>query len=350
MKLIQTKIMPLEPNQKASRLEYKVFRKEVKCIEIANIQDLEEFIRQPKFPLSRKINDFIKFNPKDCLYLNNLIDSDIKMNKKKIDELIFSKIFKYKVRATMNYWLCRGWSVENAKTQISKFQSSISNKSLITKRKNKDYKSMYNTTIEYWTKRGFSKDDAIVKLKERQSTFSLEKCIKKHGIEKGTRIFTERQSKWIESLYEGKTKEEIIDFEKSKMVKFGQASKESLKVFLIVIEWLKNNHSDLEYSIGHGDKQEHCLYDEQNEMIFFYDFAIPSKKILIEFNGHVWHPTNDAWQPLKFTNKKTIQVREKENLKEQMASRTGHKLLKIWDTDSVDVNVKKCIDFIKINI
>lgn len=338
--------MPLEPNQKASRPEYKVFRKEIACYEIKNIKELEEFIRNPKFSLSREINDFVKFNPKDYFYLENLINSDIKLNQKKIDSLIFSKIFKYKVKTTMNYWLCRGWTLENAKLKITEIQSQISKKGHI-KNNNKD---RYNTTVEYWTKRGFSKDDAIKKLKDRQCTFSLQKCIDKHGIEKGTRIFNKRQSKWIESLYKGKSKEEVIEFEKSKMVKFGQASKESLKVFLPVIDWIKNNHADLQYLLGYEEKQEYCIYNQQNDIVFFYDFAIPSKKIIIEFNGHVWHPTNDTWQPLKFTNKNKNQVLEKENLKEQTAHNTNHKFLKIWDTDSVEVNVKKCIEFIQSNI
>ena len=59
----------------------------------------------------------------------------------------------------------------------------------------------YNTTIEYYLDKGLSYEDAYLKLKERQTTFSLQKCIDKYGEEIGHIKFAQRQKKWLNSLY-----------------------------------------------------------------------------------------------------------------------------------------------------
>lgn len=63
----------------------------------------------------------------------------------------------------------------------------------VIKKSNKPGKS--SASLEYWLNKGYSLDEAKEKRKERQSTFTLEKCIKKYGEEEGTRIFNERQIK-----------------------------------------------------------------------------------------------------------------------------------------------------------
>lgn len=58
----------------------------------------------------------------------------------------------------------------------------------------------YNTTIEYYLNKGMSEEDAIKALHDRQKTFTFKKCIQKYGEEKGEKIFKERQQKWVKSL------------------------------------------------------------------------------------------------------------------------------------------------------
>lgn len=342
MKIVNIKTVSLLPNELASRPEYKNKKVEIGCYEITNIKELEEFIKNPPFTLRRNINDFIKFHPKDHIYLSTLINSNDKINKVELEKKIFSIIFKSKTKNMIDYWVCRGWSIEEATIKVASIQSGFSKKGHIVS----NHKSRYNTNIEYWIKKGFSESVAEQKLKERQHTFSLKKCIKKYGEEKGTRVFTKRQLKWVESLYNGKTKDEIVAFEKSKMVNFGIASKSSLKVFIPLIEWLHATYTDVEYHVGYKNKQEYCLFNEEKQTVFFYDFAIPSKKVLIEFNGHAWHPKNDAWKPLSFISDSKEHIQNKEKLKEETAINAGFKVLIIWDTDAPEVNLKKCINFI----
>lgn len=76
-------------------------------------------------------------------------------------------------------------------------------------------------TLDYYVAKGHSIDEAKKLLKQRQSTFSLEKCIKKYGEEKGTQIFNERQRKWQNTL-NSKPIEEInrINAAKASSTKF----------------------------------------------------------------------------------------------------------------------------------
>ncbi len=59
-----------------------------------------------------------------------------------------------------------------------------------------------NTQLEWWLNKGYSLEESKERLKERQSTFTLEKCIYKHGEKDGTKIFNERQTKRKKSLQE----------------------------------------------------------------------------------------------------------------------------------------------------
>ena len=353
MKIINLKNCKLELNEKPTRIEYKNKRKEIECYEISTVNDLELFIKNPPFPLGRQINDFIKFHPKEYSYLESLIDSDIKFTKQMIKKQIFSKIFKYKLKTMLEYWICRGWSIDDAKLQVSKLQSTINKKSIITKRKNPDYKSTFNTTIEYWIKKGLSKEDAIKKLKERQTTFTLDKCIKKYGKEKGTRIYNDRQLKWIESLYNGKSQEQIKKMyeDRLKVGVFG-ASKASLKIFLPIISKLKEDCilNDGEYYIGYDNNKEFMLYDTELKIVYFYDFVIPKFNLIIEFNGSFWHPKDSNWEPAKFIKQTKEEIIQKEYRKEMIAQKNGFKVLKIWDTDSELYNYDKCLNFIMSNI
>ena len=67
-------------------------------------------------------------------------------------------------------------------------------------RKRKYIKENHSNTIEYYLSRGFSIEEAILKLSERQKTFTLEKCIKKYGDIDGLEIFNKRNEEWAKKI------------------------------------------------------------------------------------------------------------------------------------------------------
>jgi len=74
-----------------------------------------------------------------------------------------------------------------------------------------------NTTIEYYT-HNYNVDEETAKqmLSERQSTFSLRKLIDKYGEEVGTKLWSDRQEKWQETL-NSKPQEEIDEINSRKV-------------------------------------------------------------------------------------------------------------------------------------
>ena len=153
---------------------------------------------------------------------------------------------------SINFWIYRGWTLEESNLKVSDIQKNNSNKYVdklkngqiqrkqipkkcdtlekqqpsydtgslkynitkygeiegVTKYKEISYKKGKSTRIEYYLEQGYSEDEPKKLLSERQATFSLEKCINKHGKEEGTRIFNERQEKWLNTL-NSKPQEEI---------------------------------------------------------------------------------------------------------------------------------------------
>jgi len=76
-----------------------------------------------------------------------------------------------------------------------------------------------NTTLDYYLSKGMSPEEAREALSERQATFSIDKCIKRHGEEKGLEIWGNRQEKWLGTL-NSKTDEEKDKLYKKRVSNF----------------------------------------------------------------------------------------------------------------------------------
>ena len=98
--------------------------------------------------------------------------------------------------------------------------------------KKADENRTYNTRLDYWLGKGYSLEESKQKLKERQTTFSLEKCIKKYGEIKGKEIWKERQKKWQNTL-KSKPLEEINRINMSKSSGSGNVNKGECYLYYI---------------------------------------------------------------------------------------------------------------------
>jgi hypothetical protein len=124
----------------------------------------------------------------------------IKTFNKEIRDLFYNNTI-----LNIEYWKTRGWTQEEAVFKIKEEQKrrSFFSAEKMRQLKNHDpykWKSLINTNIEFYIEKGFTKEEAEVKRKERQRTFSKDICIKKFGKKKGTDIWKERQTKWLDSL------------------------------------------------------------------------------------------------------------------------------------------------------
>lgn len=283
---------------------------------------------------------------------------------------------KYKIKSfrkiNIEYWLERGYSLEESKIKVSEFQREQSLKFKAKREKDfSQYAKCYNNRIEYWLDKGYSLEEALEKLTKRQSTFSLEKCIKKYGETEGLVKFYKRQEKWQKSLYENKTDDEIIEMHKKcdcvsidffirkgytfeeaevknkeaiikRFVKCSKASKQSLEIFLPLYNKLLNmgiSQSDIFF--GYKNKKEWYIYSNEHKRIFFYDFTIRSKKIIIEFQGSKFHYNknihDNSWRCLysHTTPEESIKL---DNMKKKLAEDRGFTVIYIWDNELKDIN------------
>ena len=164
--------------------------------EVIKINSIDDFIIY--FNRIKTSDDFISLPEDAHNYVKDNLDNKVSYKSfiGKVSKLVNSPKFKNKIE----YWTCRGYSVENAKLNVKKLQTIASN-SFAKKRKEnpKKYSGIIPNQKEYWTKKGYSTEDAISMVTEHQRTFSKEICIEKYGEEEGLKKFYERNKKWQES-------------------------------------------------------------------------------------------------------------------------------------------------------
>ena len=189
----------------------------------------------------------------------------------------------------------------------------------------------YNTRLEYYINKGMSEEEAHIALSNRQTTFSLDKCIQKYGEKKGLEIFSNRQQKWLQSLYQ--------NFQsngdgRSKQSKFAK-------------EIIKYCCKKINMSIP---KKEKYIYWKKTNNAFAYDFMYKNK--IIEFQGDYWH-CNPKLYDKDFYNKvkqKTAQeIWEYDKNKLECANFYGYDVLYVWEYDynnDKEKILQKCIDFL----
>lgn len=271
--------------------------------------------------------------------------------------------FKVKSFKKVNteYWTSRGFSKEESIQKVKDFQKAASKKRTEKiKSDPKKYREKIGTTIEFFLKK--TQGD-LGKARELQSNsqkrFSKKICIQKYGEKEGLLIWKKRQIQWQNTL-SSKSKEEIerinklkdcvtVDFflrkghslEESlilnkeavlKRMNFNSWSKESIVVLNPLYEKLLKilNKKDIYWKAD-----EFFIHSKKG--IYFYDFTIRSKKIIIEYNGSAFHPSpylteqeKNKWKsPYKKESYDT--VKKYNDFKIQTAKDNGFLVFIIWD-------------------
>lgn len=138
-----------------------------------------------------------------------------------------------------------------------------------------------NTTLEYYLLKGYSLEESKRMLKDRQTTFSLEKCIDRHGNIEGHKIWLDRQEKWLSNY---------------KRMNYSKISQE---LFIAVYKELiglgfsdKVYFAKLDNNIIHDTNKNYEYRLNLNNTYILPDFFIPSLQLIIEFDGTYYHRDN----------------------------------------------------------
>jgi len=250
----------------------------------------------------------------------------------------------------VEYWISRGFSFDESKLKtelhlmnterafIYKYGEDEGVR-LFREKKEKEGKLNSPRSVEYWVNKGYSIEESKIKVSEIQGTFSLVKCIKKYGEEEGKKIFIERQKKWQESLY------------KSGNLKSGY-SKVSQELFFELIKHY-DNIENLNYIMFATKGGEFVLTSVEG--FYRYDFTDLLNKKIIEYNGDNYHANPDIFLTTDTPNpfRKSItseDIWKKDEIKVKLANKYNFEVLVIWDSEyknNKEKVIKKCLKFLK---
>lgn len=144
---------------------------------------------------------------------------------------------------------------------------------------------------------------------------------------------------------------------KKRRVKYGNASKSSLKLLKPLFDYLNNNLLENErIFLEIPESDGFFLYDKKNKRSYCYDFCFlgNSCKFIIEFNGIKWHPRYEKYKIDELLDimpfyKNEIQIMDKikyDETKIKLAEEYGYDVLILWDDDSEEINKIKIVDFL----
>lgn len=225
-------------------------------------------------------------------------------------------------------------TLEEAQTTICK----INSRKAVDMRKRLNIVS--NTTLQYYLNKGLSIHDAYHAQSNRQRTFSLEICIDKHGIDKGTEIWKQRQSKWLATM-DAKTDEEKARILKAKIEKGAFVSQESINFFQPIIEKIP-----VGLTVFTGDNE---YYINSDGKFWKYDFTILELNLIIEYNGIHVHPKIDSpetWRHV-FTKQSKQERLLHDSTKLNAAIKRGFSVIDVWSDDDLALKQQYLLDLIE---
>lgn len=235
---------------------------------------------------------------------------------------------------SMNYSGYDGMSDEEKRKAISEFAQRSADK--------RQQNGNNSLTVEYYINKGYSIEDAKRLLKERQTTFSLKTCIEKYGKDEGQKIFDARQKKWQNTL-QSKSPEELDRIRKARAesCRFLQSySKISQRLFDAVYAKIKDKYQQVYYATLNsinGKSNEYEVILEDGVHRYLLDFYVKDNNKVIEFDGDYWHGKSKG-------------NRQRDKMREDHLRRLGYvNILRIKEHDyktNPDKVIQQCIDFI----
>lgn len=249
---------------------------------------------------------------------------------------------------------------------------------------NKDWneyckRQAYTNTVDYFIEK-YGEQEGVEfynNLNKQKDSSSLKHHIEKYGEELGKEKFEDKCTrcesnsiKYFVRKYgeqEGTVKYNYIRSIEGYIEKYGefkgrlfynrrysenettQASKESLiNVFNYLCENVDTLYSDLLYFVGAFGKKEYTII--QNNKRYFYDFAIPEIKLVVEYHGSRYH-YNENYNYENIKLYKTLEeMKEYDINKRLFTEKLGYTYIEVFDTDNFEEKINIVLNTIKEKI
>lgn len=198
-----------------------------------------------------------------------------------------------------------------------------------------------NTRVEYFqSKFSVGREEAKQMRSDRQQTFSLQKCISKHGEEKGRHVWLDRQQRWSKS-FNDRSPEEMASI-------ISRRTDNRNKRFTSKLE--RRILRELKLRLGPDVQSSKALKRIDDPRRWFtYDIVYGNK--IIEIDGDYYHANPNKYAAeckMPFISGTAQDVWNKDKLKNEVAQFHGYEMLRIWESDCINLEetIDKCIAFL----
>jgi hypothetical protein len=199
----------------------------------------------------------------------------------------------------IEYWLNKGYSKKDAQIKMTNYYSKIGKEAHHKMRINgKEFLTIRQ--IKYWIKKGYSYEDAISNVKRVQTTTTLQKFVELYGEKKGLEKFNDRNKKWLDTL-NNKSDEEKLDILIRKLKYTKRYSKSSILFFDNIFKILEYDYN-IKFNKIFYKENEYFIYNDKEKELYFYDLTIPEINLIVEYNGIKFHPNKDKLSKNEWEN------------------------------------------------
>lgn len=199
--------------------------------------------------------------------------------------------------------------------------------------------TLENMIARHGEEAGREKYEAYCK-RQSYAGCTLEYFIEKYGEVEGRKVYKEvgqRKAITVENF-----------------MKAGLTEEEATEKLRLIVTTGKNTSliadefNDMLYARLNAEDQGHCyfdknnkefgVYDKVNKRYYLYDFTITSKKIIIEFNGNLYHADPNIYAaddlvPLRGGAKRAIDIWKFDLDKKKAAEARGFSVIYVWEND-----------------
>lgn len=354
-----------------------------KDTEINNIIEFETWILNQKI-----INNLKAIIPSIQLKLNDYL---LNVSSITITNLIknITKLYAFKYHFTTDYWMERGYSIEESKINAESRAGTTRLNNLIIRHGEIKGKKIYNNlallnskshtllgmidrygkkegtekyqnfinssaeTIKKTRASGKMKSDATSTLPELQLKYGIDIGLKRYNELRQINRYRHTEQFYVDKYGIDTGKQKYVErLKKVHLSAIGKASRESLIYFIPLYKELRTNgipRDDIYFGVN--GSYEYFILDTNNK-IYFYDFTIKSKKIIIEYHGESFHPNptwinndKDKWenwvQPYSKQSANEVHIRD--TYKKTLALNNGFTYFEIYSSDDYNETLKKIV-------
>lgn len=270
---------------------------------------------------------------------------------------------------TTDYWVSKGYSIQEANRQVSEVQT---HRARIAAEKTTGSSEYTIRSMVYWMKRGFTEEEARRKVAKIQTTNGEAWYIDRYGPDEGPKKYEKRIQRWQATLNDRSEKERLlINRKKSNSVEGymlnGYTEQEAIEKSEKFRNKMKSKlhrctskiSQDLFFRVSEQIGEYGCYFNDLNYEFkidkYRVDFYHKPSKTIIEFYGDFFHRNpsiyDSEFESFGYTSKEKWDY-DAQRMSNISSSPKAKNIMIVWEGEyrnDIDNTVEKCVQYIKEN-